>query len=184
METQKQIHCIASISYSASGTHQQHWIQHWNEVDASGTSYRYNDNCNRSAPTKSTTGKHESPINGVQDRADVIKIYYKTWENHPRRKTQQPRYVMARHQASQIRKCAATQRYSDNQRTQVICCQLQYYRPYWRGSLVRHHENYSKRKVESQFWYHRKRKYDTIFYWYSMDCGRGEAYNGQMLSED
>ena len=25
-----------------------------------------------------------------------IKIYYKTWENHPRHKTQQPRYVMAR----------------------------------------------------------------------------------------
>jgi len=52
METQKQIHCIASISYSASGTHQQYWIQHWSEVDASGTSYRYNDDCNRSAPTK------------------------------------------------------------------------------------------------------------------------------------
>jgi len=27
---------------------------------------------------KNTTGKHESPINGVQRRADVIKIYYKT----------------------------------------------------------------------------------------------------------
>ena len=52
METQKQIHCIASISYSTSGTHQQYWIQNWNEDDASGTSYRYNDNCNRSAPTK------------------------------------------------------------------------------------------------------------------------------------
>ena len=52
METQKQIHCTASISYRTSGTHQQYWIQHWNEVDASGTSYRYNENCNISAPTK------------------------------------------------------------------------------------------------------------------------------------
>jgi len=29
---------------------------------------------------------------------------------------------MVRYQASQIRKYAATQRYSDNQKTQVICC--------------------------------------------------------------
>jgi len=36
-------------------------------------------------------------------------------ENHPQRKTEQPRYVMAHRQASQIRKYAATQRYSDNQ---------------------------------------------------------------------
>jgi len=82
-EMQRRIHCIASISYSTSGTHQQHWIQHWNEVDASDTSYRYKDNCNRSASTKkkrkkNTTGKHESPINSVQGRADVMKIYYKT----------------------------------------------------------------------------------------------------------
>jgi len=27
-EMQKRIHCIASISYSTSGTHQQYWIQH------------------------------------------------------------------------------------------------------------------------------------------------------------
>jgi len=40
-----------------------------------------------------------------------------------------------------------------------------------------------KEKV-NLFRYHRKRKYDTIFYWYSMDCGRGEAYNEQMSSED
>jgi len=73
------------------------------------------------------------------------------------------RDVLAHYQASQIRKYAATQRYSDNQRAQVICCQLQYYRPYWKGSLVQHHEIYSKRKGESQFRYHRKRKYDTIF---------------------
>ena len=30
-------------------------------------------------------------------------------------------------------------------------------------------------KGESQFRYHRKRKYDTIFYCYSMDCVRGEV---------
>jgi len=69
---------------------------------------------------------------------------------------------MDHHQASQIRKYAATQRHSDNQKSQAICCQLQYYRPYWKGSLVRHHEIYSKRKGESQFRCHRKRKYDKI----------------------
>ena len=51
---QRRIHCIASISYSTSGTYQQYWIQHWNEVDASDASYRYKDNCNRSASTKKT----------------------------------------------------------------------------------------------------------------------------------
>jgi len=113
---------------------------------------------------RNTTGKHEAPINDAQGCAYVVKIYYKTYENHPRRKTQQPRYVMVRYQASQIRKCAATQRYSDNQRAQVICCQLQYYRPYWKGSLMRHHEMYSKRTSESQFRSHHKRKCDSIFY--------------------
>jgi len=71
---------------------------------------------------------------------------------------------MAHRQASQIRKYAATQLYSENQRAQVICCQLQYYRCYWKGSLVRHHEIYSKRKGESQFQYHRICKYDKICY--------------------
>jgi len=132
-----------------------------------------------------TTGTHQNLLQDLSKSITrLIKIYYKTWENHPRHKTQQPRHVMVRYQASQIRKYAATQRYSDNQRTQVNCGLLQYYRPYWKGSLVRHHQNYSKRKGESQFRYRRKRKYDTIFYWYSMDCGRGEAYNGQMSSED
>jgi len=69
---------------------------------------------------------------------------------------------MAHHQASQPRKYIATQRYSDNQRAQVIR-RLQYYRPDCKGSLVRHHEIYGKRKGEAQFRYHRKRKYDKIF---------------------
>jgi len=78
METQKQIHCIASNSYGTTGTHQ----------------------------------------NLLQDLSKSIirleKIIHGT--------KQQPRHVMVRYQASQIRKYAATQRYSDNQRTQVICC--------------------------------------------------------------
>ena len=35
------------------------------EVDVSGTSYRYNCNCNRLASTKNTAEKHRFPINGA-----------------------------------------------------------------------------------------------------------------------
>ena len=79
METQKQIHCIASNSYGTTGTHQ----------------------------------------NLLQDLSKSItrleKIIHGTKQSNRDN-------VMVRYQASQIRKYAATQRYSDNQRTQVICC--------------------------------------------------------------
>jgi len=41
---------------------------------------------------------------------------------------------------------------------------------------------YSKRKGESQFRYHRKRKYDTIFIDISWTVG--EAYNERIVNED
>ena len=108
-------------------------------------------NYNRSARTQNATEKHESPVIVAQGRSDVVKIYYKTYENHPRCKTQQQRYVMAHHQADQIRKLAAAQRYSDSRRSHVICCRLQYCIPHCKGSLVRHHEFCSKKKVNLSF---------------------------------
>jgi len=56
---------INSIEYSIETTHQVRHI----DIMTIATDWHQQ---------KNTTGKHESPINGVQGRVDVIKIYYKT----------------------------------------------------------------------------------------------------------
>ena len=89
---------------------------------------------------------------------------------------------MVRYQASQIRKYAATERYSNIEEFMWHVVSYNIIDPIEKDRTCGIMKITAKEKVNLSF--DIAANASTIFYWYSMDCGRGEAYNGQISSED
>ena len=114
------------------------------EVDASSTSYTYNCNCNRSALTKKYNRKarisHKRCTRSRGCRQNLLEDL---------RKTETCDGPLSGKPNKKMRSNSVTQTIKDLRRL-VVSYNITD-RPYWKGSLVRHHEVYSKKKVNFSF---------------------------------